>query len=111
MKTFHLIFTGLFFLYSCYSQKVRNNNGGICNENLQFKKAFFEKIDTIQNLVTKNQDAQFWHSLAFISKYTKVSYEDTLNYARTYPYSTFLRDKANWLEWYKGNKCTNIQFK
>ena len=82
-----------------------------CNENLKFKKVYFENIQNVENLITKEQNESFHKSLKFISKYSKVSFREMLNYAHVYGYGTFERDKTEWLKWYEGNKCNNIQFK
>ena len=109
MKTISLFLMTLLLASSCCSQNPRNLRSDTCNENLKFKKIFFDKIDTVEKLVSKNQNAEFWLSLKFISKYAKVSYEDTTNYSKSYPYGTFLKDKKGWLSWYEEKKCTNIQ--
>jgi hypothetical protein len=82
-----------------------------CNENVEFKKAYFENIQNVENLITKSQNQSFHKSLNFISKYSKVSFGSMANYARTYPYGSFEEDKKKLLEWYEDNKCKNIQFK
>lgn len=82
-----------------------------CKENLEFKKEFFSNIKTIDSLIYKNQNQQFNKSLGFISKYSHVTFESTLNYARKYPGGAYEKDRKIWIDWYEKNKCTNIQFK
>ena len=82
-----------------------------CEENVAFKKVYFENIRNIDSLITREQNESFHESLKFIAKYTHVSFESMLNYGRTYPYGIFQEDKLNWLKWYEENKCKNIQFK
>ena len=93
----------LFLLFSCVTKnndlKYQNTNLN-CNENKTFKKEFY-----------KNQNDQFNKSLLFISKYTNVSFESRLNYARLYPNGIYEKDRKGWLEWYEKNKCNNIQLK
>lgn len=112
---------------SCSSSKQANLKKSICNENLDFKKVFFEKvqdveifitkqlqlksIENIENYYTKDRIDSFENSLSFISKYSKVSYESMVNYNRSYPYGVYEEDKKNWLKWYDENKCSNIQLK
>ncbi|WBV60549.1 hypothetical protein PFY12_00170 [Chryseobacterium camelliae] len=82
-----------------------------CKENLEFKKEFFSNIKTIDSLIYKNQNQQFNKSLGFISKYSHVTFESTLNYSRKYPGGAYEKDRKIWIDWYEKNKCTNIQFK
>lgn len=82
-----------------------------CNENLKFKTEFFKNIENIESHITTVKDESFDNSLKFISKYTDVSFESMMNYARTYPIGAFEKDKEVWLKWYEENKCQNIQFK
>ena len=82
-----------------------------CNENLAFKKVYFENIQNIENQMTKVKNDSFDISLRFIAKYSHVDFASMANYARTYPYGVFLEDKVNWLKWYEENKCKNIKFK
>ncbi len=101
-----------FLLVGCVSSNKMNlMKNKPCNENLAFKKVYFENIYNVESLITTEQNESFHKSLKFISKYTKVSSESMLNYARTYPYGVFEEDKVNWLKWYEENKCKNIQFK
>jgi len=94
---------------SCSSPKPTTTV--ICNENLIFKKAFFEEIDNVEKLITTSQGRSFRYSLLFISKYAKVSFDDMLNYNNLYPLGSLEKDKKVWLNWYEKNKCSNIQFK
>ena len=100
-----IIFSSFMFL-NCSSIKTQT-----CNENLEFKKVFFQNIQNVENLIYKSQNESFHNSLKFISKYTKVSWESMANYSRTYPSGIFEEDKLVWLKWYEENKCGNIQFK
>ena len=77
----------------------------------QFKKEFYKNINVVDSLIYKNQNDQFNKSLLFISKYTNVSFESRLNYARLYPNGIYEKDRKGWLEWYEKNKCNNIQLK
>lgn len=82
-----------------------------CKENLEFKEKFFESIKSIDTLIYSIQGRKFHESLDFISKYTHVSSESMLNYARIYPGGVYEKDRKIWIDWYEKNKCTNIQFK
>jgi len=83
-----------------------------CTENEEFKKKFFLSIENVENyLLNKGKRDLYETSLGFISQYTHVSYEKTLNYDNTFPFPSFQEDKSNWLKWYEENKCNNIQIK
>lgn len=97
-------------ILSCSSSKQLEPEDS-CNENLRFKRQFFKNIKNVENLIDKNQNQSFRNSLKFINKYTKVSFEAMSNYARTYPFGVFEKDKKVWLEWHEKNKCLNIQLK
>jgi hypothetical protein len=103
----------LFLLLSACASSNRKNivEEKPCVENLAFKKVYFENIRTIDSLETRAQNESFHESLKFIAKYTHVSFESMLNYARSYPYGIYQEDKVIWLKWYEENKCNNIQFK
>ena len=117
----------IFLIFSCSSSPKETLEKSKCNENLVFKKIFFEKIknvDTfmigqtelknwndVENFFTEERVELFDSSLLFISKYSKVSYESMLNYDRSYPYGIYEKDRVNWLKWYDENKCSNIQLK
>lgn len=102
----------LLTILSCSSSKqVTLKEENSCNENLEFKKAFFENISNVENLIDKNQNESFRNSLKFIAKFSSVSFESMTNYAGTYPIGIFEKDKKVWLEWYENNKCENIEFK
>ncbi|RYE53472.1 MAG: hypothetical protein EOP48_14315 [Sphingobacteriales bacterium] len=102
----------LWLLVGCSSlRQSKATDEKACNENLEFKKTFFDNIQNVENLITKVQNESFKKSLDFISKYSEVSYESMANYARTYPYGAFENDKKKWLKWYEDNKCKNIQYK
>jgi hypothetical protein len=104
----------LFLLFSCVTKnndlKYQNTNLN-CNENKTFKKEFYKNINVVDSLIYKNQNDQFNKSLLFISKYTNVSFESRLNYAKLYPNGIYEKDRKGWLEWYEKNKCNNIQLK
>lgn len=113
-KKSSIIYVKIIFLIlvGCASSNKKNlAEDKTCNENLAFKKAYFENVQNIENLIDKEQNESFHKSLKFISKYTKVSFESMLNYAHTYPYGVFEKDKVKWLKWYEENMCENIQFK
>lgn len=82
-----------------------------CKENLEFKEKFLSSIKFIDTLIYSIQGRKFNETLNFISKYTHVSTESMLNYARIYPSGAYEKDRKIWLDWYEKNKCTNIQFK
>lgn len=94
-------------LTNCSSKKQ------ICNENAVFKKALFENIDKVENYTLgKGHREDFDSGLQFLSKYVIISYDDMLNYNKSYTsYEAFLKDKAAWLKWYDEKKCSNIQMK
>ncbi|MCU7616104.1 hypothetical protein NZ698_02740 [Chryseobacterium sp. PBS4-4] len=81
-----------------------------CKENPEFKEKFFSSIKFIDTIYSI-QNRKFHETLNFISKYTQVSTESMLNYARIYPSGAYEKDRKTWLDWYENNKCTNIQFK
>lgn len=116
MKSISLIVV-LLILIGCVSSPnstKKSNNvsvNGDCIENLDFKQEYFLNIKIVDSLIYRNQDNQFQKSLQFISKYSHVSFESTLNYARLYTGGAYERDRKVWLEWYEKNKCNNIQFK
>jgi hypothetical protein len=102
----------LLLTVSCATTNTdKSTDGNACSENLEFKAIYFGHIKNVENSVTKNQDESFRRSLNFISNYSKVSFESMANYAKTYPYGTFMEDRKKWLEWYEANKCNNIQLK
>lgn len=110
-KILDIIFITLFFSCSMTKERVQQKENSKCTENEKFKKEFYENINVVDSLITKNQNEKFHKSLKFISIYTHVSYESTLNYSRTYPYGIYEKDRKIWIEWYEKNKCNNIQFK
>lgn len=106
----------LLFLCNCSTNSQKNTNisvNGKCVENLTFKDEYFKNVKIIEDYMKlqRGEPKNAYNALKFISKYSKVSFEDMANYARTYPLGTFEKDYPNWLEWYKKNKCNNIQFK
>jgi hypothetical protein len=120
-------YLGILFLIfiSCSSSTVRKATDTTCNENLAFKKIFFENIKNVEVCMAKTFDniedvEEFWtderstsfdKSLRFISNYSKVSFESMANYDGSYPSGVYEKDKANWLKWYDVNKCRNIQIR
>lgn len=112
MKKIIFIFP-FFLLASCtiFPEKNKVSTNGECIENVDFKKEYFLNIKMIDSLIYKNQNDQFKKSLQFMSKYSHVSFESTLNYARLYTGGAYEKDRKVWLDWYEKNKCNNIQFK
>ncbi|MDR6923401.1 MULTISPECIES: hypothetical protein [Chryseobacterium] len=115
MKNIFFILTFL-LLYNCTSSIKRNNNisiNGECTENLDFKQEYFKKIEIVKDYIKfhKGESKNTYEALKFIGKYSRVSFEDMANYARTYPLGTYEKDYPGWLDWYDKNKCNNIQFK
>ncbi len=84
-----------------------------CDENLHFKKVFFENIENVKNHTLREpNNGHFLESLDFLSNYVDVSSEKIYNYEVRYPtIEVFKMDEMNWLKWYEENKCRNIQFK
>ncbi len=113
MKNVFFIVLLLLFIDCATSVKKSNNVSitGSCVENLDFKEEYFSNIKIIDSLIYSSQNDQFNKSLRFISKYSHVSFESTLNYARLYTVGAYERDRKVWLDWYEKNKCSNIQFK
>lgn len=107
------IYLALIFL--CFSCSTTKNNiepkSSPCNENLKFKTEFFRNIKNIEDQMIKEKDETFDVSLKFISKHAHVSFDSMANYAHTYPFGIFEKDKEGWLKWYDENKCSNIQLK
>ena len=95
-------------MFGCMSTNKAKSQKG-CIENIAFKNSFFSNIENIDSLIKRTQNKAFKKSLSFISNYTHVSFQDMANYSHTYPYGSFLKDKAEWLKWYEENKCKNIQ--
>lgn len=108
MKKLLLIFV-LYFI-SCSVFKS-GKSGKDCLENEKFKKKFFAQIANIKNNISLSQDKTFLNSLIFISNYAPVSFEEMMNYGRTYTIKTLEKDEPKWIEWYQQNKCNNIQLK
>lgn len=88
---------------------AKSTNEKNCNENIDFKKKFFENVQNVENLIDKNQNESFRNSLKFIAQYTDVSFESMTNYAGTYSIGIFEKDKKIWLKWYEENKCKNLE--
>lgn len=84
-----------------------------CNENLAFKKLFFDHIATVEQYTnaqlnatkqTINSEA-LKKALSFLIKYTKVP----VNATEYKDLSAFKKDKDQWLKWYETNKCNNLK--
>ncbi len=127
MNRINVLLILIFLIYSCSSSRNVDLKDTQCNENLAFKKIFFEKIQNvdsfmigqsklknmndIDNFFITERNEIFKSSLLFISKYSTVSYESMANYDRSYPYGIYQNDRISWLKWYDENKCNNIQSK
>lgn len=109
MREVHVFLMLLIFFISC-SRKV-NTYDINCVENLEFKKEFFSNVENVEKKIFTIQDSSFRNSLKFLFKYAHVSFEQMLNYGRSYPSDAFEKDKKQWLIWYENNKCNNIQIK
>ncbi|WP_042277999.1 hypothetical protein [Nonlabens tegetincola] len=107
-KTAILLF--ILSIMSCASAQ-RSESLEKCNENMKFKKFFFEKIHFIDSKMNAKQDKELKKALVVLSKYVKVSFKSMSNYGGTYPYGVYLKDRKNWLAWYEQNKCSFIEFK
>jgi hypothetical protein len=92
---------------SCSSQKEASLD---CNENLLFKKKFFQSIKDVEEYTVDFGDREkFDLALVFLKKHVYVSSDKMLNYNNAYEsVEAFQIDKGNWLEWYKKNKCNNL---
>lgn len=84
-----------------------------CVENNEFKIIFMSHINEVENYTLgKGERRKYDEGLKFLSKYVKISYEETMNYNNSYTnYNVFQKDKNNWLKWYEENKCKNIQIR
>jgi hypothetical protein len=84
-----------------------------CNENMMFKKVFFDNIDNVEFYIQgKGKRNDFDNGLTFLSNYVHVSFDDMANFSTSYTsLKSFNKDKDGWLKWYEENKCKNIQFK
>ena len=109
---FNILSLTVILFVSCSSMNVvQSNDEKNCNENLEFRKAFFDNVRNVETLIDKNQNESFKNSLNFIGKYTDVNFESMTNYAGTYPIGVFEKDKKAWLSWYEENKCRNLKIK
>lgn len=103
-----LFFVG-FIILGCSSWKDQTAD---CNENLKFKKTYFDHLTTIHKYQDGDgQKPEVENSLKFISQYAPVSSESRLNYAGVYPPGVYEKDRAGWIQWYEENKCKNIQIR
>ena len=97
----------IFIFVSCKATKPRSG----CAENEEFKKVFVFHVENIDKNIGISQDEKFRESVIFVSNYATVSTNRIMNYARTYPYGIYEKDRPRWIEWYEENRCKNIQFK
>lgn len=104
-----VLFLSIFFVFN--QSKAQSYSNEDCNENLIFKKEYFKNIKIVDSSIYKPQGYELKNALLFISKYSHVTWESMLNYARTYPGGIYEEDRKIWLSWYEKNKCKNIQFK
>jgi hypothetical protein len=126
MKRFYFI---ILFI-ACISCGINKNTNIKCNENDEFKVVFdnhLEKLDfyylgnwqvktdstlsfeeELDRLSVPKKD--YRKALQFISNYTYVPFEDSLNYAEILPYGKYLQSNVQWQKWYIENRCNNIQF-
>ena len=108
MKKIFLILLPIIF--SCSLFKSGNKNIG-CIENDKFKKEFFIQVEYVKKNISVSQNKKFIESLIFIANYAPVTFEEMMNYGRTYGIKTLEKDEKEWLKWYQENKCKNIQLK
>lgn len=80
-----------------------------CVENKKFKKFYLSQIDYVKKNISVSQDKEFLEALIFISNYAPVSFDEMMNYSRTYGLKTLEKDEVIWLKWYQENKCRNLQ--
>lgn len=97
-------------LLSCHVTRNEKSNND-CLENEKFKKEFFTQIEYVKKNISVSQDKKFITSLIFISNYAPVSFEEMMNYSRTYTIKTLEKDEIEWLKWCQENKCKNLQLK
>jgi hypothetical protein len=108
MKQFLLII--IWYLVSCsVTRNEKSNNDCLANE--KFKKEFFTQIEYVKKNISVSQNKKFIESLIFIANYAPVSFEEMINYGRTYTIKTLEKDEIEWLKWYQENKCKNLQLK
>lgn len=119
----------------CTTNKLKTTEIG-CNENPEFREAFFSAVQLIDEIHTgkyqlfptneqlkemgeeelkefyKESDKIYGLTEGFISQYTTVSWQKRLNYDGNYTTpSDYEQDRAAWLKWYEENKCNNIHIK
>lgn len=114
MKNPNLICLIFIYILSIQCQNLKEPAVKVnCNENMIFKKAFFDKINDVETyMLGKGNRDNFDNALKFLSKYVHVSYDNMLNFTNSYTNLTsFNKDKDNWIKWYDSNRCKNIQFK
>ncbi|MEO8887337.1 MAG: carboxypeptidase-like regulatory domain-containing protein [Mucilaginibacter sp.] len=104
--------------YGNSAKKSMTGSSTSCNENLKFKKKFFDHIATIKKYTNEQltagehtiKEKTFKKALEFIGKYTKISMDKIAQYQLGYPnMATFEADKKLWLNWYEANKCSNLK--
>ncbi len=118
-----------FLLLSIFTIILSCSSKSICNENKKFRKIYFEHINNVDifyapdslkhNIESteeylnrrKEKKEKMIGALLFISNYSKISFEDTLNYTQRIPYSKYLNYKNDWIQWYNQNKCNNIELR
>lgn len=108
MKKVLLIF--ILYLASCSATRNVISNDD-CIENKKFKKYFFTQVEYVQKNISVSQDKKFLNALIFIANYAPVSFEEMMNYGRTYGIRTLEKDEVMWLKWYQENKCKNLKLK
>ena len=86
-------------------------SSGDCIENKKFKKYYFTQVEYVKKNISVSQDKKFLDALIFIANYAPVSFEEMMNYGRTYGIRTLEKDEVMWLKWYQENKCSNLQLK
>jgi hypothetical protein len=64
-----------------------------CEENEKFKQLFFSHIVNIDKNITISQSEKFRESVIFISNYAPTSTNEILNYARSYPFGIYKKDR------------------
>jgi len=121
------------FLCICFSS-CSSLSRDKCNENIRFRKVFFEKVIFIEKYVLRQEEARnyansadfnwdklsndfkggrenflkFKKALFFLGQHVTIS-SLIFGYSIQYPSAEiFFQDKEKWLKWYEENKCKNI---
>ena len=100
----------IWHLASCSVTRNEKSNND-CLENEKFKNEFFNQLEYVKKNISVSQDNKFIESLIFIANYAPVSFEEMMNYGRTYAIKTLEKDEMERLKWYQENKCKNLQLK